>query len=76
MSNFPQAIKVAGHVVKQVGKKITNYISGLSAPSVAVDSKENTKYQTTVSGTKMDIAYVEIPPDKMKQIPISYKELF
>jgi len=68
MSNFPQTMKVIGHVVKQAGKKATNYISGLSTPSIVVDPTKNSVYQATISGTKMDAAYVEIPPDKMKQI--------
>ena len=75
MSNFPQTMKVIGHVVKQVSKKATNFISGLSTPTKTIDLDQNSIYRPTVSGTKMHVAYVKIPPDKMKQIRSVVKNL-
>ena len=75
MSNFSQTIKISRHVVKLVSKKAINYIPGLSNPRVAVNLDQNPAHQATVSGTKMDVACVSIPPDKMKHIQSVVKNL-
>jgi len=68
MRDIPQTIKVLGHTLKRVSEKATNYVSGLPSSSIVIDSKQKSVFQATVSGTKMRVMHVEIPPDKMMRI--------
>jgi NRPS condensation-like uncharacterized protein len=67
MSSVPQTIKVSGYMAKRMFQKATSYFSGFTSPSTRVDSDQSV-YQATVSGTKMSVLHVEIPPDRMSQI--------
>lgn len=68
MSNFPQIMRVLGHMAKRISEKTTNYISLLKPPPKAIDSNKKSEFQATVSGTSMHVTHIEIRPDTMRRI--------
>lgn len=75
MKDFSQTMKVFGQTFKRIREKATNYVSGPSSSSVLVDANQESLYRTTVTGTKMHVMHVEIPPDRMSQIQSNVQSL-